>query len=346
MKKIKTILPCLLVLVMMAMLCGSAMAAETVYPFRVTVDKTEIAVGDTVTVQVYGPKAKVIGAEFNVVYDQEKFECVSHTLNTDTLKRNVDQDGIVTVGRAEITPYDTENGLWATMVFRAKASQGTGSFSYDAMLFNADLNTETIDLPQTTTIAITDQPKKEDKPQPSQPGTENPAEQKPAKPQVYFSDVHGANHWAVGAVEFAVEHGLFNGVSATEFAPDHPMTRGMLMTVLARMGGQDTSGGSVWYEKGMEWTKAQGISDGTNPNGHVTREQLAAMLYRYAGAPAPTGELSQFPDAAAVSAYAVDAMRWAVGNGLINGMDGQLQPGGNATRAQVAAILMRYSNMQ
>ena len=157
-----------------------------------------------------------------------------------------------------------------------------------------------------------------------------------------FADTSG--HWAQDGIDFATAHELFSGTSATTFAPDSPMTRAMLMTVLARFDGQNTTGGSVWYEKGMEWAKENGVSDGTDPDGSITREQLATMLWRYAGSPAAeAGFLSRFADAASVSGYAADAMRWAVSTGLIGGMgDGTLAPRGNATRAQVATILMRF----
>lgn len=108
------------------------------------------------------------------------------------------------------------------------------------------------------------------------------------------------------------------------------------MTMLARMNGVNTDGGSVWYEKGMQWAKEQGISDGSNPNGMITREQLVSMLYR---------SLSS-PDAGTVSSWAEDAMIWAVSSGLIQGgSNGALNPGGNATRAEVAVILMRFCEM-
>lgn len=157
-----------------------------------------------------------------------------------------------------------------------------------------------------------------------------------------FTDTDG--HWAQDAIDFATAHELFGGTDTTKalFSPDTPMTRAMLMTVLARFDGVDTTGGSVWYEKGMEWAKANGVSDGTNPNASITREQLATMLWRYAGSPAADGSLEGFTDADKVSGYAQDAMRWAVGADIINGMDGALAPGGSATRAQVATMLMRY----
>lgn len=156
-----------------------------------------------------------------------------------------------------------------------------------------------------------------------------------------FTDTN--NHWAEDAIDFATAHEMFSGTSDTTFTPDSPMTRAMLMTVLARFDGEDTAGGSVWYEKGMAWAVANGVSDGSNPNGSITREQFATMLWRYAGSPAVSGSLTSFSDHAKVSGYATDAMRWAVSTGIIGGMgDGTLAPQGNATRAQVATMLMRF----
>lgn len=157
-----------------------------------------------------------------------------------------------------------------------------------------------------------------------------------------FTDTN--NHWAEDAIDFATAHELFAGTSDTTFSPDSSMTRAMLMTVLARFDGQDTTGGAVWYEKAMAWAKENGISDGSNPDGNITREQFATMLWRYAGSPAGDGmALNEFGDSASVNGYAVDAMRWAVSSGIIGGTDaGLLMPQGNATRAQVATMLMRF----
>lgn len=157
-----------------------------------------------------------------------------------------------------------------------------------------------------------------------------------------FDDTTG--HWAEDAIDFATAHEMFSGTSETTFTPDSPMTRAMLMTVLARFDGHDTSGGAIWYEKGMAWAMTNGVSDGSNPNGSITREQFATMLWRYAGSPAAGGSLTGFSDAGSVSGYATDAMRWAVSTGIIGGMgNGTLAPQGNATRAQVATMLMRFT---
>ena len=166
------------------------------------------------------------------------------------------------------------------------------------------------------------------------------------KGQIRFDDVSD-NAWYASAVRYAVENGLMNGTGAGQFSPAASTTRGMVMTILARMAGADTSG-TPWYAAGMNWAKANGVSDGTKPAASVTREQLVTMLFRYAaahGMEAVTLEenLSSFTDKASVSAWAVPAMQWAVGQGLIEGSNELLRPQANASRAEVAAILMRFA---
>jgi|GEM_PF-1401159 len=158
-----------------------------------------------------------------------------------------------------------------------------------------------------------------------------------------FSDV-AASNWAYGAVQFAASRELMGGTGRDIFTPGGDMTRAMLFTVLARLNGQDTAGGATWYEKGLTWAVEKGISDGTAPEASITREQLAAMLYRYAGSP-EAGEISLdgFSDAAKVSDWAKNAINWAVENGILTGKGGNvLDPTGNASRAEVAAMLQRF----
>lgn len=157
-----------------------------------------------------------------------------------------------------------------------------------------------------------------------------------------FADTVG--HWAESDVDFVSARELFTGTAPQTFSPEAATTRGMVVTVLARLAGESTDGGANWYDKGCAWAVTNGVSDGTNPNGTVTREQLAAMLYRYFGSPAVSGSLS-FADASSVSEYAHDAMQWCVNNGIINGMDGLLNPQGQATRAQVSAMFARYIHL-
>lgn len=157
-----------------------------------------------------------------------------------------------------------------------------------------------------------------------------------------FVDVPSTS-WASDAVYFSSARELFSGTSVDTFSPNAPMTRAMLVTVLARLDGEDTSGGATWYQKGMDWAVANGISDGTNPNSNITREQLAVMLWRYSGSPASSGKLDGFHDAGDISDYAQEAMRWVVENGIICGFsNGRLGPKNEATRAQVAQMLKNY----
>ena len=165
-------------------------------------------------------------------------------------------------------------------------------------------------------------------------------ERQPAQ-NVSFDDVK-PTEWYADAVRCVVEKGLMSGTGTDAFSPDGTTTRGMLMTILARYAGADTTGGANWYEKGMAWAQSAGISDGRAPEAGITREQLITMLYRYADAPEAGGTLDAFADADTVSAYAADAMRWAAANGIVNGSHSRLNPQGNATRAQAAAMLMRF----
>ncbi len=169
---------------------------------------------------------------------------------------------------------------------------------------------------------------------------------KEVTPAADFVDV-AANAWYKDAVDYVVQKGLMTGTGEKEFSPQAPMTRAMLMTVLARYAGEDTSGGATWYEKGMAWAVANGVSDGSDPTGNITREQLVTMLYRYAGSPKTSGSLAAFADADTVSEYAVQAMQWAVEQGILTGITPTtITPQGNATRAQVATILMRFCQGQ
>lgn len=170
------------------------------------------------------------------------------------------------------------------------------------------------------------------------------ADETPSK--TTFNDV-SANDWFASAVDYVTGKGMMNGTAANTFSPKANTTRGMLMTVLARHAGEDTTGGSVWYEKGMNWAKANGVSDGTNPQVNITREQLAAMLYRYAQNKnydvSGAKSLDGYTDAQSVSSYAVPALQWANAAGVVTGKSGsKLDPKGYATRAEVAAMLMRF----
>lgn len=157
-----------------------------------------------------------------------------------------------------------------------------------------------------------------------------------------FSDV-AEGDWYYDAVRYVAERGLMSGTAPHRFSPGAVTSRGMLMTILARMDGVDTAGSDPWYQAGMDWAVAAGVSDGTDPDGPITREQLAVMLYRFAGSPAVPNLALLFDDADQVSPWADYAMRWAVDAGIITGKGGGvLAPGGQATRGEAAAMLMRF----
>lgn len=197
-------------------------------------------------------------------------------------------------------------------------------------------------------------------PPPVTPGTPvTPA--RPAAPVgLPFTDVSGSD-WFYNDVRYVYEKGIMDGTGADRFSPNAPLTRAMIVTILYRMAGSPSVSGSSdftdvaagkWFAKAVAWAAANGIVNGYGsglfgPNDPVTREQLAAILYRYAvygGMTAVTLEenLGGFADTAQLSAYAIQAMNWAVGQGLINGSGSNLVPKAQATRAQVAAIIHRY----
>lgn len=196
-------------------------------------------------------------------------------------------------------------------------------------------------------------------PTPIKPAVDNTKPASDSKPKLPFTDV-STSDWFYSDVMFVYENGLFSGTDSRSFSPNASMTRAMLVTVLYRLEGEPAGTGSSsfsdvcsgsYYEKAVAWAAANGIVTGTgstsfSPDAKVTREQLAAILYRYAQYKKQDtdagAKLDSFSDAGNVSGYASEALSWAVSEGLINGASGRLMPKGDATRAQVAAILHRF----
>ena len=157
-----------------------------------------------------------------------------------------------------------------------------------------------------------------------------------------FVDV-SANAWYYESVKAAYEAGLMNGVTDTEFAPNATLTRAMIWTILARASGVDTEGGATWYAKAQEWAVTKGVSDGEDPMGNVTREQLVTMLWRLNGSEVMTGYIGNYIDTGDISEWANNAMLWAVQNGIIEGDENMaLAPKADTTRAQAATFFVRY----
>ena len=220
--------------------------------------------------------------------------------------------------------------------------------------------------PETVTEIPTEQQEQEEPTQPTEetgimPYSEQEHEE--ICPSRFFSDVPGVDYWGHEGIDFVVENELFNGMSATTFEPDTPMTRAMLVTVLWRAAGMPRQGTNpfydvpenVWFTDAVKWASNCNLVNGMQegkfcPQENITREQMAAILYRYAQYNAQDvsgmADLSAFPDELTVSGWAENAMCWAVAKGIIGGLQtGEttiLLPQGNATRAQVATILMRF----
>ena len=172
---------------------------------------------------------------------------------------------------------------------------------------------------------------------PSEPET-------PETPVFPFYDVT-ARDWYYSAVKYVYEKGLMDGVDVGVFEPNATMTRAMVWAILARIDGETVTGAN-WIDTARAWAMAEGVSDGTDPNGLVTREQFATMLWRYAGEPASSYSLAKFTDNASVSDWASTAMSWAVEKGIITGVtESTLVPQGHTTRAQCAAMLMRFAEL-
>ncbi|MFR5969417.1 MAG: S-layer homology domain-containing protein [Oscillospiraceae bacterium] len=178
-------------------------------------------------------------------------------------------------------------------------------------------------------------------PEPEEPVT-------PDVPTFPFYDV-STSAWYYSAVKYVYDNKLMDGVDTYVFAPNDTLNRAMVWTIIARMSGVDTTGGNSWYAKAQEWVITNGISDGENPTAAITRQELVTMLYRYAqikGYDVSVGEstnILSYVDATSISEYAMSAFQWACGSGLIEGDEnGALTPLATATRAQAAAMIMRF----
>ncbi len=192
---------------------------------------------------------------------------------------------------------------------------------------------------------------------PTQPTTYDKCKQDELCPLTNYYDLD-ATKWYHDGIHFCLDNGLMNGIGSYTFDPDGTTTRAMMMTILARMDGCDTEGGEEWYSIGMSWAKNNGISDGTLPLADITREQFAAMLYRYAKLNGrdtskdieDTNTLS-YNDIFDVSNWATEGVHWCLASGIfrgktINGVEGFVDPQGLLTRAEAAAMIQRYFELK
>ena len=269
--------------------------------------------------------------------DAEKNKADAIKARLDTLAAQAVIDMITALGDPEQVTLERENDVKAAReAYDAltKAQQELVGSENLAKLEKAEARIEDLKKPEPITPAIPVTPSK-------------PSQKPDTGKDLPFTDV-SANNWFYDGVKYAYENGLMNGTGTGKFSPNADTTRGMIVTMLARLEGQNASG-TPWYAAGQKWAMDAGISDGTNMTGAITREQLAAILFRYAKQKgydvSKSADLNGFADADAVSGYATDAMRWAVASGFIQGSNSKLNPKGTATRAQVATILMRFMEL-
>lgn len=295
-----------------------------------------------------------------------KDQAWSVTLNPDKYAIPLLEDLTVTVTRASDGFSWTLSGAHGYQAADQGAYLGLDQESYgvsNCVIFRPQLDAEGYDGVYTVTVAGLQTPSgltadfsyevdfftPGQAAQPSQDTAQDPVQDPAASAGTGFSDV-SADAWYAGDVAYATEMGLFNGVGSGRFDPDGSMTRVMLMTVLARLDGVDTTphGAETWYIKGHRWAVSNRISDGLNPHQALTLEELSVMLYNYAkfrynASAAQVFHLAAMPDGNDVSSWAAEGTNWMVDQGLLQGdQAGKLNPQRTATRAQVAALLHRF----
>ena len=282
----------------------------------------------------FGTAAHTELAESSAVFDASLSVTRSETDGSVTVTLNAENE-LLAVLKPTLTVPDASGGVEhnGTGVVSSSGENDSVSFtvsdggSYEISEANEE-KTETPEIPETPSL-------------PSAPVTP-PAFGEDVMEPLPFTDV-AEGDWFYDYVAYVYENGLMDGTSGTTFEPDANMTRAMVWAILARVDGETVTGAN-WADTAREWAETNGVSDGENANGYVTREQLATMLYRYAGEPETDGSgVGVFDDGETVSVWAFDAMSWALNNGVITGVsDDALLPANTATRAQCAAMLMRF----
>lgn len=369
----------LLLVLMIAMLSLPAYAAGT--SLKIDAPASLPAVGETFTVKVdISGNPGLCAAQYTLAFDKTVVTCVSASVG-DVLKgmlsaTNPDAADGAIVAAAATSPAkdDGSIGVFTFKVLKAGNTAFTlkdGVFS-DANGASISTNVPAADSTQKPSDpAKPDQPTTDDPTKPDQPKTDDPAE--PSKPTdetttpdttgQTFSDVP-KSFWGYESIERAAQLGYVNGVGGGKFEPNRQLTRAEFVTMLHRMAGKDAAGSAAaftdvpadaWYRDAVNWAAEKGYVNGTgensfNPDGKITRQEVVTILFRYSGSQSGAETMftatydSQFTDSGAIAPWAKSAMYWAIYNGVVNGTSQTtVSPTATATRAEVAAIFVRYS---
>ena len=358
----------LLVALILILVCSSVAAAEA--PGRLVASDANGDAGNSVTIDIrIENNPGIISAAVEIYYDTTKLELIS-TENKQMMPQSsfsqyyTSYPYCASWTDAYADGNMSDDGILMTLTFKilddAKAGDTAVEVKFDpANMFDSDMKVQSfVSVDGVITIHNSAAGNEEEA-----NGTENDTAKTPdtdtGKKNSYFaySDLDPSG-WYRQYVEYMLEKGYMNGMSESTFAPNGNVTRAQLVTILYRIAGSPRTTGmknpfedvkaGTWYTNAVIWAAENGIVNGVTattfaPNNNITREQLATILYRYhGGLKTPNNHLGGFKDRDTISAYAKDAMNWAVGKGILNGSNGLLTPSASATRVQTAAMLTRY----
>jgi len=359
----------ILAVLLMGMLVPTAAAQQT---GKLIVSDAAGKVGETVEVTVsLVDNPGVIALAMKVHYDPNKLELVSvdnNKLMPDSMfsQNLTDNPYYASWSDPLATESFTDDGVLMIMHFRILEDCEEGDVQIGLTYNPGDLVDWDMEKQSFSAVSGTVKVEANERSETNEGEDKNGSKDDKSDPDENYPDVSGYNAfldlkptgWYRSYVEFMLKNGYMNGMSTTEFAPNGNVTRGQLVTILYRIAGSPDVSGTTnpfkdvesgkWYTDAVIWAAANGIVNGVTadmyaPNNNITREQLATILYRYDGAKkSGINYLSKFADSQTVSAYAVDAMNWAAGAGILNGSDGKLLPAASASRVQTAAMLSRY----
>ena len=376
MRKRNRILCALLAALLAAVLSLPAAAAET--SLIISAPETLPAVGETFTVTVtISGNPGLCAAQYTLAFDPSVVRCesasVGELLRNTFSAANPSAEAGAIVAAATVTPAPGDGSV-GVFTFQGLKAGETDFTLQNAICSGAD--GAPIQTNITTSSPAEDEPGQPEQPvpggetgqtpgkdpaQPEQPGQDQPGQEQPLPEEPLFTDVP-QSFWGYEAIQKAARLGLINGVGEGKFAPERKLTRAEFVTMLWRLAGQPAAGAKadftdvpaeIWYRAGLDWVAEKGYVTGDGgrfkPEDQITRQEAVTILFRYSGGQSGMETMfsaiyaDQFSDSGAVASWAKSAMDWAVYNSVIQGSGGRLNPTGTASRAEIAAIFVRYA---